>query len=115
MPPLNDNSIILFDGVCKFCHWYSECTKRLTKDISNPNLTSMVLLENGKVYYKSSAALRIAKSLTFPWPLLFIFIIIPPVIRHMVYDFIGNHRYQWFGKYDHCVVPDDHIREKFLD
>ena len=136
MSNVNDKSIILFDGVCKFCHasvifvlkrdtgnqfqfcfLQSETGKKLASDsgIPTPDLSSMILLDKGKVYYKSSAALRIARKLAFPWPLLFVFILLPPVVRNAVYDFIGNHRYQWFGKYDQCVVPDHHTREKFLD
>ncbi len=136
MPQSQKNLIILFDGVCKFCdasvqfvikrdkhNRFRFCTlqssagQRLATEfgVLDPNLTSMVLLENNKAYTKSSAALRVARYLAFPWPVLFIFIIFPPIIRNLVYDFIGNHRYQWFGKYDHCVVPDDSTREKFID
>ena len=83
--------------------------------IDNPGLTSVILLENNRIYRKSSAALRIARKLTAPWPILYGFIVIPPFIRDAVYDFIGNHRYQWFGKFDQCMIPDDETRERFLE
>ena len=131
-----EHSIILFDGVCKFCHASVQFViKRDTNNrflfcpiqsdtgqdllaqhgLKNAGLTSMILLENEKAYRKSSAALRIAKQIRMPWPLLFMFIVIPAIIRDAVYDFIGNHRYQWFGKHDRCWIPDNESRSKFLD
>ena len=128
--------LILFDGVCNFCcasvqfvikrdknnvfHFcqlQSETGKQLMDKfgLSDSGLTSMVLIQNQRAYIKSSAALRIAAKLGGLWPLLSIFLIIPAVIRDVVYDFIGNHRYQWFGKKDVCWIPDDAIRQRFLD
>ena len=83
--------------------------------ISVSGLSSMILLEQNQVFFKSDAALRIAKKLTMPWPLLFLFIILPGLIRDGVYDFIGKRRYQWFGKYDHCWIPDDETKSRFLE
>lgn len=83
--------------------------------LENPGLTSMILLENNQVYRKSTAALHIARKLTAPWPAFYAFKIIPPFIRDAVYDFIGKHRYQWFGKFDQCMIPEDKTRERFLE
>ena len=136
MPEMIDNPIILFDGVCKFCHasvqfvikrdnhnrfrfcpLQSPKGQQLAMDhgIDNLNLTLMILLEDNNIYRKSSAALRIARKLASPWPALYIFIVVPTIIRDVVYDFIGNHRYQWFGKYDQCMIPDDDTRDRFLE
>jgi predicted DCC family thiol-disulfide oxidoreductase YuxK len=130
------HSILLFDGVCKFCHASVQfvikrdvndrfifCTiqsdkgQELVKQhgLQDSGLTSMILLDRGKVFRKSSAALRIAKQLKAPWPLLYGFIIVPTFIRNIIYDFIGNHRYQWFGKFDQCMIPDDETRKKFME
>ena len=136
MPEPSDNPVILFDGICKFCHasvlfvikrdpqkQFRFCSlqspkgQKLAMDygIDNSLLTSMVLLEDNHAYTKSGAALRVARKLTSPWPALYILIIMPPFIRDAVYDFIGKHRYQWFGKYDQCMAPDDNTWERFLE
>lgn len=128
--------VLLFDGVCKFCHAgvqfvirrdqknrfvfcpiQSEKGQQLMKQFGQQDsgLSSMILLQNNRVYRKSSAALRIARQLQMPWPLLYGFILVPVFIRDRVYDFIGNRRYQWFGKYDSCWIPDDETRKKFID
>ena len=83
--------------------------------LQDSGLSSMILLQDNIAYRKSSAALRIARQLRMPWPCLYVFIILPTPIRDIVYDFIGNHRYQWFGKYDSCWIPNDETRKKFID
>lgn len=136
MPDSTDNPIILFDGVCKFCHasvqfvikrdqhhHFRFCPLQSPKGqqlalhhgIENPDLTSMILLENNHAFRKSTAALRIARNLAAPWPVLYALRFIPPFIRDAVYDFIGKRRYQWFGKFDQCMIPDDKTRERFLE
>ncbi|KPJ91257.1 MAG: hypothetical protein AMJ55_12140 [Gammaproteobacteria bacterium SG8_15] len=136
MPEPAQQPVILFDGICRFCHasvqfvikrdnrsrfWFCPLQSRkgqqLAKQfgIENIDLTSMILIENNSVYRKSSAALRIARQLKMPWPLLYVFMIVPPFLRNAVYDFIGNHRYQWFGKFETCWIPDDETRERFLE
>ena len=136
MPESIQQPVILFDGVCKFCHasiqfvikrdgrqhfrfcpLQSERGQQMAKQlgIENTDLTSMILLQNNCSYRKSTAALRIARQLKMPWPLLYIFILVPPIMRDAVYDFIGRHRYQWFGKFDKCWIPDDETRERFLE
>jgi predicted DCC family thiol-disulfide oxidoreductase YuxK len=82
--------------------------------IDAQKLDSIVLVENKKVYTKSSAALRIARKLSGLWPLFFVLLIIPSFIRDGVYDFIAKNRYKWFGKKEQCMIPTPGLREKFL-
>ena len=70
---------------------------------------SIILIDNQKAYFKSAAILRIVKHLGGLYPLLYMFVIIPPVMRNFVYDVIAKNRYKWFGKNDACGVnkPDE--------
>lgn len=126
--------IILFDGVCNFCdasvqfilnrdpegvfHFaslQSEAGQELVKKHNVPaDVDSMILIEDGKVYYKSTAALRISRHLQGVWKLLYAFIIIPSPIRNIVYDIIAKNRYKWFGQKDSCMLPPPNIRKRFL-
>jgi len=129
------HSIILFDGVCNLCNGaVNFVIKRdpgnvfkftplqekqgvllLKKHaIDAQELDSIVLVENKKVYTKSSAALRIARKMSNLWPLFFVLLIIPSFIRDGVYDFIAKNRYKWFGKKKQCMIPTPGLREKFL-
>ena len=129
------HSIILFDGVCNLCNGaVNFVIKRDTGNVfkftplqekqgvlllkthavDTQKLDSIVLIENEKVYVKSSAALRIARKMSNLWPLFFVFLIIPSFIRDGVYDFIAKNRYKWFGKKEQCMIPTQGLREKFL-
>jgi predicted DCC family thiol-disulfide oxidoreductase YuxK len=132
---MENNTLILFDGVCNFCNssinfiikrdkknyfkfspHQSEYSKNilLLNNLKSENFESIILYENNKLYQKSTAALRIAKHLSGLWKLSYVFIIIPPFIRNFAYDIIAKNRYKWFGKREECMIPDAKMREKFL-
>jgi predicted DCC family thiol-disulfide oxidoreductase YuxK len=128
------NPIVLFDDVCSLCNasvqfiisrdlrsvfrfasLQSETGKVLREKFSVPEVDSLVLLENGRYYTKSSAALRICRRLAGVWKLFYIFWLVPKPLRDYIYDFVAKHRYEWFGKRDHCLIPTPDIRARFLD
>lgn len=76
---------------------------------------SLVLLQGEEVFTKSSAALRIAKQLKFPYPLLYVFIILPPFLRDAVYNLIARNRYKWWGKRDSCRMPTPELQSRFVE
>lgn len=129
-----DKAIVLFDGVCNFCNssinfiikhdkkghfkfapLQSEIAKIMVGDKTLSIPESVILIDNGKTYDRSTAALRIARKLDGLWPLLYVFIIIPKPLRDMVYNLIGRNRYKWFGKMEVCMIPTPEVRERFLD
>jgi len=131
-----NKKIILFDGVCNLCNnAVTFVIKRDRKDIFryaaiqsdigqklitnakiNPEtIDSIFLISKGKCYYKSNAALRIAKHLSGAYPLLFAFLIVPKFIRNWVYDFIAKNRYKWFGKKESCMIPTPALKSLFID
>ncbi|CAM3486272.1 thiol-disulfide oxidoreductase DCC family protein [Saccharibacillus brassicae] len=129
--------IVLIDGVCHFCQGavrfivardpkgtfefaslQSDLGKELAggtgfEDSGEPN--TLVLIENGRRYVRSAAALRIARRLRFPWPLLYALIVVPRPLRNAVYRYIARNRYRWFGKDDTCPIPPPSVRKRFLD
>ena len=126
---------ILFDGVCNLCNGFvkfvikrdpkarfrfgalsSETARELLKDagVHGSIPDSIVLIQDGHVYFRSDAPLRIVRGLTFPWPLFAVFAVVPRVIRDRVYDFIAAHRYRWFGRRDVCMVPTPEVKDRFL-
>jgi predicted DCC family thiol-disulfide oxidoreductase YuxK len=125
--------IVLFDGVCNFCNvWVqliirndrkdifrfaslqSEAGKKLLDAALIPASESVVLIENGKYYFHSSAALRISSHLNGWWKLILVFYIFPKFIRDAAYNFVARNRYKWFGKGETCAVPGEKVRHKFL-
>jgi predicted DCC family thiol-disulfide oxidoreductase YuxK len=73
-----------------------------TNQLHEKSFSSFILVENGKLYFKSTAALKVVKKLNGPLKLLYFFIIVPPFIRNFIYDIVARNRYKWFGKSDVC-------------
>lgn len=128
-------AVILFDGVCNFCNaavnfvirhdrrdhfrfapLQSEAGRALQMEygVDAGALSTFVLVENGKAYGRSTAALKVARRLGFPMNMTYAFIIVPRAIRDMAYNFVARNRYKWFGKKEVCMVPDERVRRKFL-
>lgn len=132
---MNDRAVILFDGVCNLCNGFVNfiirkdkrnyfrfgslqsvaAEKLLTEYEVTEKLSTIVLIENGNVYKRSGAALRICRKLSGGWPLFYIFIIIPPFIRDGIYNIVAKYRYRWFGKKEQCMIPTPELRSKFLE
>ncbi|WP_373496141.1 thiol-disulfide oxidoreductase DCC family protein [Aquiflexum sp.] len=127
--------IVLFDGVCNLCNsavdfiitrdkkerfkvaaLQDKATKRLLKNyqINNEYLDSLVFIHRESVFYKSRAALEIARNLGGAWPIMYVFIIVPKFIRDPLYDWIAGNRYRWFGKKEICRLPTDKEKKRFL-
>lgn len=127
--------VILFDGVCNFCcatvkfvirrdpnarfrfaPLQSDAARMLLKDAAERrvHLDSVLLIENGQIYRRSTASLRIYRNLNRLWPLLYAFIVIPAPLRDAVYDWVGRNRYRWFGKKESCWIPGPNLQDRFL-
>jgi predicted DCC family thiol-disulfide oxidoreductase YuxK len=127
--------IILFDGVCNLCNesvlFVIDRDPRATFDFaslqsdharallaehgfSDTDVSTIVLVEAGKVYVRSTAALRIARRLSGPWPALYLALVIPRPIRDAGYRWIARNRYRWFGKLEACRIPAPEIAGRFL-
>lgn len=133
---MSDHPIVLFDGVCNLCSrsvryiishdrkgrfrfasLQSSAGRKLQAryDFDPDAVNAIVLLEGGKAYSKSDAALRIARKLGGPARYWWIARLLPKPIRDALYDWIGSNRYRWFGKQAECMIPAPHLRERFLD
>lgn len=137
-PPPNtaEGPVVLFDGVCNLCAWavqfiiardrkgifrfaslQSEAGKRLSAahGVDTTLLDSFVLVENGRAYTQSTAALKVARRLSWPWPICHICIVLPHFLRDPLYRLIARNRYRWFGKRDSCMLPTPDLKARFLD
>ncbi|PJA06564.1 MAG: thiol-disulfide oxidoreductase [Flavobacteriales bacterium CG_4_10_14_0_2_um_filter_32_8] len=129
---LIQNNIILFDGDCNFCdYWIRFIIKRdkknifrfasLTSDFGKHYITihqitidSIILIENGTVFIKSTAALKISKHLFGLWKAAYFFIILPTFLRDFVYDVVAKNRYRWFSKRSCDFTSNETFKDKFL-
>lgn len=128
--------VILFDGECNLCDWsvrfvvrhdprgrfrlaalQSPAGRRLLAErgVDPRGIDSVVLIEGERWYARSDAALRIARGLAGPWPLLSALRIVPRPLRDWAYDVVARNRFRWFGRRDACLLPTPALRERFLD
>ncbi len=132
---LKKQPILLFDGECGFCNKTIQFFLRHEKDSRkmhfaplqseigialrdyfeiDPKIDSIILIKEHSAYIKSCAALRLAPFMRGAWPLMVVFVIIPPFIRNMVYDFIARRRQKLFGRVESCGLLKNEDRNRFL-
>ncbi|ACA41410.1 thiol-disulfide oxidoreductase DCC family protein [Lysinibacillus sp. fkY74-1] len=126
--------IILFDGICNFCDssvqfiikhdqagyfqfasLQSDVGQTLLRQFKiSENIDSVILIENGKAYVESTAALKICRNLEKIWLCYYLFILVPPIIRNALYRRFAKHRYRLFGTKKECLLPTPSQRQRFL-
>ncbi len=130
------SSIVLFDGVCNLCNGAVQFIihrdpggrfafaslqsaagqARLRQfELSTDAFDTFVLVEGGKAYTRSTAALRIARQLPGAWRLLYALMIVPRPVRDWVYGLVARNRYRLFGRRDACLIPTPELKAKFLE
>ncbi len=127
--------IVLFDGTCAFC----EGSVRFiaTRDragylrfgasqspqaieilrrhgVDRESARSIILIEGGQVYLRSTATLRIARHLGFPWKLAAGLLWIPVPLRDAAYRVVAAVRYRLAGRSNACVIPPPEIRSRLI-
>lgn len=127
--------IIFFDGICYLCNSIVNFLIKIdSKDklrfspiqskfshknflTSYPELEhydSILLQKNQKVFVKSDAVIEIIKELRWYWRIFLVGKIIPRKLRDMIYDYVAENRYGWFGKKDECMIPTDEVKSRFF-
>jgi predicted DCC family thiol-disulfide oxidoreductase YuxK len=84
--------------------------------IDTQKTDSIILYQPGfAYYYKSEAALEIAKDLGGVFYFASLFSILPTSFSNHIYDYIAKNRYKWYGKKETCLIPTKELQAKFLD
>ncbi|WP_338551395.1 DCC1-like thiol-disulfide oxidoreductase family protein [Paenibacillus sp. KS-LC4] len=74
--------------------------------LSTSDPDTFVMIEGGRIYTKSEAALRVLRRLNGLWPLLYGLMLVPALLRNRIYDWIAAKRYGWFGRVEYCLLPN---------
>jgi len=128
--------VLVFDGVCLLCSaWVafvlrhdrsgrirfaamqSSAGRNLLQahglDADDP--LSFLFVSDGKGHTQSDAILRLVGSFGGAWRFVEALRVVPTFLRDALYRLIARHRYRWFGRRDHCLMPDAAVRARFLD
>jgi predicted DCC family thiol-disulfide oxidoreductase YuxK len=131
-----EGPIVLFDGVCNLCDaWVRFVIDHdpgarfrfapLQSDAAAALLArlgpsapgggeAVVLVEGGRAWEGSDAALRIVRRLRGPWRLAGALLAVPRPLREGLYRVLARNRYRWFGRRGSCRVPAPELRARFL-
>ncbi len=103
---------VVFDGYCMLCNRTVRFLQRHAKPgaldyVANPDAdqASVLVVDDGVEYTKSTAVLQLLSHLRQPWPALRVLRIVPRPVRDALYDWVAANRYEWFGRTDVCAVP----------
>jgi predicted DCC family thiol-disulfide oxidoreductase YuxK len=130
IPEAPGGPILLYDGLCNLCSGFvrfviarDRAGKIAYAPLQSPaignfllehgvdatRLDTMACVEGGRVFTKSTAVIRIVRTLPGGWRAVALLAAIPAPLRDLVYDFVGRNRYGWFGRSEACFVPSPHL------
>jgi len=128
-------AVILYDGACRACQAAVRVvlprdragrfrfarqdgpvgTRLLAEHgLSAERGRTLVLVEDGRAYLRSEAALRIAAQLDGPLRHAALLRAVPRAVRDAAYDLVARHR-RLLGAPDRCLVLSAEERARFLD
>ncbi len=127
--------VVLFDGVCNLCSGavqfllardragklrfaslQSDAGRALLEWAGLPteHYDTIVFVEGGRSYVKSTAALRLTRHLPRPWRWLALALVVPRGLRDWFYDRVAGNRYLLFGRRESCMMPTPELQRRFL-
>ena len=132
---MESRAIVLFDGTCAFCEgsvkfiarrdpgryfrFGASQTAKAAALLAEHGLTrdttrSIILIEDGQVYTRSTASLRIARHMRWPWSMAAVFLVIPRPLRDGIYRVVAAIRHRVAGRSNACEIPPPEIRERLI-
>ena len=134
---MNDDAIIVFDGVCVLCSRWTRFVLRFdharhfrlaamqteagrtllrSNGLDPDDPSTFIVIDSGRAYTESSAVLHVLSHFGWPWRVLAsVLRLLPRALRDAGYRLIARHRYQWFGRAELCVIPVPEQRARFLE
>ena len=132
--PAGAEGVVLFDGYCNLCdrsvrfvidrdrrrvfRFAPSQSPGAAAFLARCGLGSapgtIVFVERDGWSVRSTAAIRMARRLGFPWSLYAVALIIPAPLRDLAYRIIARNRVRWFGQRDTCRIPTPEEAGQFL-
>ncbi len=127
--------VVLYDGTCGLCHRSVRWLLRHERDhalqfaplqgataaalrVRHPEIpqlvSTVVLVDNDRVYLRSKAFLYAAKHLRAPWRWAAVWRWIPGFLPDLGYRLIAAIRYRVWGRAELCDLPAPDERARFL-
>ena len=132
---LEGHGVVLFDGTCAFCERSvrfiagrdpggyfrfgasqnaAGAALLAAHGVTRESTRSLVLIEDGRLYLRSTAVLRVARRLSFPWWLASAALAVPVFVRDPVYRVVAAIRHRIAGRSNACEIPPKEIRDRLI-
>jgi predicted DCC family thiol-disulfide oxidoreductase YuxK len=129
------HAIVLFDGTCGFCEgsvrfiatrdpagyfrfapsqWPQAQQALTARGLTREAARSLVLIEGDQVYLRSTATLRIAGRLTWPWRAARVLLWVPEPLRDAAYRVVAALRHRVARPSNACELPPREIRDRLI-
>jgi len=127
--------MLFYDGVCAMCNGIVKCMLRIdrdrlfhfaplqgeTADLArklHPEfptaIETVVYVRRGEVFVRSRAVALAMQQMPYPAKVLSWVRFLPAWLTDFFYGIVARTRYRVFGKYDHCPLPPERDRARFL-
>ena len=134
VPAANPHPIVFYDGTCGFCSWGVQWMLRherrhtlhfaplqgstyqhLDHAHKPTDMSSMVVLDQGKLYTASDSTVRALRALGGFWSFAGrVLGLIPRPVRDWGYAIMARNRYRIAGRTEVCTLPTDEQRGRML-
>jgi predicted DCC family thiol-disulfide oxidoreductase YuxK len=127
-------AILLYDGECGFCtrsvlfvyrrdpkarirfaSLQSDVGQKLLAEHGIPlDMSTVALVDEKGAHVRSTAVLRTARLLRWPWSWGYAAILVPRFVRDPLYRLVAKHRRKLGPSVDACAVPTPELRARML-
>jgi predicted DCC family thiol-disulfide oxidoreductase YuxK len=130
------HGIVLFDGTCGFCEgsvrfiarrdrrgyfrfapsqWPQAAAVLARHGLTREAARSLVLIEGDQVYVRSTASLRVAARLDWPWRAAAWLLWVPEPLRDAVYRVVARVRHRLARPSNACELPPPELRSRLFE
>ncbi len=105
------------EGIFKFAPLQSQAASNMLTEAGHAgsDLSSVILIDGDRVYFESTAILKIIKKFGGYWKAFYYFAaLVPRTFRDNIYRFVKKKRYNWFGKSDKLFEPPEEYADRFI-
>ena len=130
---MEQQNVVFFDGLCGLCSEFIDFVMKIDKRAQfkfSPlqssfalkhlppalptDLSTVVIIIEGKTYTKALAVLHLFHQVGGPWKGLAVLRFLPQFILNLAYDIIAKNRYRLMPKKETCRLPTPAERERFI-